>query len=69
MSEQFFKFGWYVEKEPSLNHPSYSVLMPPLSDFYGHINNHGKGNYYSWDPEYLERSCLFCRIWKKHGEI
>lgn len=57
-----WRFGWYVERDPSLKRPAYSMTSAPLLDFYGHLNSHLNGDGFAFDSGYLLRSCQFCRI-------
>lgn len=57
-----WRFGWYVEMDPSLKRSAYSMATSPLVDFIGHLNSHLRGEGFAFDSSYLLRSCQFCRI-------
>jgi hypothetical protein len=63
MNDKRWTFGWFLEKDPSLKRPTYSVLEGPYSDFLGHLNSHSDRE--PWYPV-VSKYCPFCKIVESH---
>ena len=60
--------GYFIERDPSLKRPVYSVLDGPYADFLAHLNSHGNIDFYGDPSDKIVNPCRFCKILREERD-